>query len=248
MSPFCSSICSSVVSFFSSCFLVSTTWCCPFLSFVFSVYDLLLKQVFGTSALFVFLLFCLALSALFVLAVLFFFSPEKHFCFYSFVFLNILLFCSHSLISVFPLFLFFLPLLNVCLFLTILFDLIFLFRFFIYFFYFYILSLLKHKKSVFLMCFSFSFFRGEIVLCVFSFFLFFSSSEEGFYLWSFVLTHFEAFFFISSLFPSKKPFQNFSLLECLLYLFISSFLHPLSTCSICCLSVFSRFSHLFPSF
>ena len=54
-------------------------------------------------------------------------------------------------------------------------------------------------------------------------------------------------FFISSLFPFQK-LKKKSLLECLLYLFISSFLHPLSTCSICCLSVFSRFSHLFPPF
>ena len=87
----------------------------PFLSSVFSVYDLLLKQVFGTSALFVFLLFCFALSALFVfaclffLSVLFFFSQKKsfNFCFYSCVYLNILLFCSCSSISVFSLFLFF---------------------------------------------------------------------------------------------------------------------------------------------
>ena len=54
------------------------------------------KQVFGTSALFVFLLFCLALSALFVFACLsFLFSKKKKvsiFCFYSYVFLNILLF------------------------------------------------------------------------------------------------------------------------------------------------------------
>ena len=54
--------------------------------------------------------------------------------------------------------------------------------------------------------------------------------------------------FISSLFPSKKTFSTISLLECLLYLFISSFLHPLSTCSLCCLSVFSRLSHLFHPF
>ena len=95
--------------------------CFPFLSCVFSVYDLLFKTsiwkicivclltlLFGTfTALFVFA--CLSFLS-------FFLQKGFHFCCYSCVFLNILLFCLHSLISVFPLFLVFLPLLNVCLF------------------------------------------------------------------------------------------------------------------------------------
>ena len=118
-----------------------------------------------------------------------------------------------------------------------------------FFFYYFLLShtlFSKIQNSVFLICFSFSCSEGEIFLCVCSFFLF--SWEEKISLWLLVLTHFEASFFISTLFLSKKPFSKNSLLECLLYLFISTFLHPLSTCSICCLSVFSRFSNFFPPF
>ena len=114
MSPFCSSIGLSVVSFFSSCFLVSIHMCFPFLSFVFSVYDLLLTQVFDnicTSGIFTLLfgtftaLFVFAcLSFLFVLFFLFFKKSFNFFfipvCIWTFSF-----FCPCSLISVFsPLF------------------------------------------------------------------------------------------------------------------------------------------------
>ena len=185
----------------------------PFLSFVFSVYDLLLKHVFGTSALFDFVHFCLALSALFVFAclsflfVLFFSKKVSIFVFiplclrtFSFFLLSFFTFCF-SFVSFFChhwMYVFF-------------FDdsLWFGFPFF-----FskkknkYIFSSKKIKNWVFLMCFSFFFFKGVNFLCVFSFFLLFSSSEEGFSLWKFVLTHFEASFSISSLFPSWKLFQK----------------------------------------
>ena len=176
--------------------------------------------LFGTcTALFVF-------ACLSFLSVLFFFKKKFPFLFYSCVFLNILLFLLSFFNFCFSFVYFFCPY-----WMHVFFDdslwLGFPFSFF----------LLLHTL------FSFSLFpKGENFLSVFSFFLFFSSSEEGFSLWSFVLTHLEASFFYLFIFFKK------SFLECLLYLFISSFLHLLSTCSICCLSVFSRFSHLFPPF
>ena len=87
MSTFCSSISSSVVSFFSSCFLVSIHMCFPFLSFVFSVYDLFLKHVFGnfcTSGLVTFLLIFLRkqkITCLCTFAFLSFFWGKKEVCF-----------------------------------------------------------------------------------------------------------------------------------------------------------------------
>ena len=65
--------------------------------------------------------------------------------------------------------------------------------------------------------------------------------------WKFVLTHFETSDF--ELFTFTSTISTFSLLECLLCLFIPSFfVHPLSTCSLSCLSVFSRFFHFFAIF
>ena len=188
------------------------------------------------------------IAALFVFACLsfvsvFFLQKGFHFCCYSYVFLNILFFCSHSLISVFLSFLFF-ALIECMSFLMILCDLVFICLFFS----FYILSSEKTKKSVFLMCFSF-FFQREKFSFVFSPSSCFSLLQKKDFLfgcscWLILKLP----FFISSLFPSKKTFSTISLSECLLYLFISSFLHPLSTCSLCCLSGFSRFSHLFHPF
>ena len=210
MSPFCSSIYSFVVSFFSSCFLVSIHMCFPFLSFVFS----LLKQVFGTSALFVCLLFCLALLQLYLFLHVCPFSlsgffHQKKFPFFVFIPMCFWPFSFFALILYFLFFLCFsfLPLLNVCLFWW--FSLIW-FSFFVFsqkkqtpFTY----SLLKIKKIGVSRLFLLFFFKGRNFPLCFLFLPVFLFFRERFSFWLFVLTSFWSFLFYLFTFPIQKTFS-----------------------------------------
>ena len=75
--------------------------------------------------------------------------------------------------------------------------------------------------------------KGDMFLCAFSFFLFFFHRK-------FVLTHFDTSFFLSlHCFHSKRPSQHFPF-QNVFFASIFPLVFPKSTCSLFCLSVFSR--------
>ena len=224
---FCSSICSSVVFFLS----------------LFSVYDFFLKRVFDTSAfpkafyLFVGHLLKFVCFCMFVLLSVFFFNFSFFVCIILF-FGNILLFWSLSWTSVFPMFLL-LSLLNVSLFFFWRFSLIWLY-FSCLFFSFCILSFLFNNHVFF-------FFTKSWLLSPFLFLkkvlppssCFFTSSEKALSLgvcvdsfWNFHFWTLHIHLHQFNIFPFRIVY--FATL-------FPPFLHPLSTCSLFCLSVFSRF-------
>ena len=92
-------------------------------------------------------------------------------------------------------------------FLMILFDLLFLCLFFFKKKNSFYILFFELKNSVFLICFSFSFSKGEMSF-VFSLSSCFSLLQKNFFSLKIRVDSFEASFFISSLFPSKKPFQK----------------------------------------
>ena len=152
-----------------------------------------------------FICFCMFVLSLCIFC---FFKKASFFVLIPVCFLNNLLFCPHSLISVFPLFLVFCPFECVP-FLMILFDLVFLFGFFLSkkqtsFTY----SLLKIKNSVFLVCFPFSFFKGRncplcfLLLPVFLFF------RRRIFFLVVRVDSFWSFLFYLFTFPIQKPFQK----------------------------------------
>ena len=88
------------------------------------------------------------------------------------------------------------------------------------------------------------FFFKEIFLDVFSFFLFFYPLEKTFLLKICVCSFWNVLFYLH-FFSHQKYVQHFPFRNVSFTSLIPPFVHPLSTCSFFCFSVFSCFFHLF---